>query len=125
MKGNRGFDTAAELRLRHALFQRGHRYRKEYRIVTPSQSCRVDIAFVKRRLAVFVDGCFWHGCPAHGRVPRTNDAYWRPKLQRNVERDRANDAALRAAGWTVVRLWEHAPVDDGVATVEAALAGFD
>jgi G:T-mismatch repair DNA endonuclease (very short patch repair protein) len=70
---------------------------------------------------VFVDGCFWHACPEHGSKPRANEWYWGPKLIKNVERDRVNDAALILAGWTVVRLWEHVPIDEAVGTVVTAL----
>jgi len=70
---------------------------------------------------VFVDGCFWHACPEHGSKPRANEWYWGPKLVRNVERDRINDAALILAGWTVVRLWEHVPLGEAVSTVVTAL----
>jgi DNA mismatch endonuclease (patch repair protein) len=73
-------------------------------------------------VAVFVDGCFWHACPEHGSKPRANEWYWSPKLIRNVERDRVNDAALILAGWTVVRLWEHVPLDEAVTTVVTTLA---
>jgi DNA mismatch endonuclease (patch repair protein) len=68
---------------------------------------RADIAFPRRRLAVFVDGCFWHRCPEHGTSPKANHDFWKAKLDRNVERDRESDAALEAAGWTVLRFWEH------------------
>ena len=70
---------------------------------------------------MFVDGCFWHACPEHGSKPRANEWYWGPKLIKNVERDRVNDAALILAGWTVVRLWEHVPLDEAVGTVVTAL----
>jgi DNA mismatch endonuclease (patch repair protein) len=82
---------------------------------------RPDLVFTKSRVAVFVDGCFWHVCPAHGRQPTHNEWYWTPKLRRNVERDRMADAALTAAGWTVLRIWEHVPAEDAVGLVEAAL----
>jgi DNA mismatch endonuclease (patch repair protein) len=72
-------------------------------------------------VAVFVDGCFWHACPEHGSKPKANEWYWSPKLIKNVERDRINDAALILAGWTVVRLWEHVPLDEAIATVVTAL----
>jgi DNA mismatch endonuclease (patch repair protein) len=74
-------------------------------------------------VAVFVDGCFWHVCPEHGRDPAVNEWYWAPKLRRTVARDRAADAALTAAGWRVVRIWEHVPLTEAVAAVTAALAG--
>src|SRR5205807_1560651 len=83
---------------------------------------RPDIAFTARKVAVFVDGCFWHACPEHGSKPRANEWNWGPKLIKNVERDRVNDAALILAGWTVVRLWEHVPLEEAVAAVVAALA---
>jgi len=66
-----------------------------------------DILFRPAKVAVFVDGCFWHACPQHGTRPTTNSDYWVPKLQRNVDRDRQTDAALEQSGWTVVRVWEH------------------
>ena len=81
------------------------------------------MVFTRAKVAVFVDGCFWHCCPIHGRAPLSNGDYWRPKLARNVERDNADTEQLEHAGWTVVRLWEHVPVDDAVDAVEAALAG--
>jgi DNA mismatch endonuclease (patch repair protein) len=82
---------------------------------------RPDLAFTRRRVAVFVDGCFWHGCPVHGVSPKSNTDYWAPKLARNAQRDRLDDSALDAAGWRIVRLWEHEPLDIAVATVEAEL----
>ena len=68
---------------------------------------RPDFVFAARRLAVFVDGCFWHGCPRHGTRPRGNAAFWRAKFRRNRERDRRDSRSLRRAGWKVLRLWEH------------------
>jgi DNA mismatch endonuclease (patch repair protein) len=72
-------------------------------------------------VAVFVDGCFWHQCPEHGSSPKTNTAYWEPKLARNVARDRLDDAALTKAGWSVVRIWEHVDPEEALARVERAL----
>lgn len=66
-----------------------------------------DVVFTKQRLAVFVDGCFWHRCPNHGTIPRSNTDWWIQKLQKTVDRDRATSAALEAAGWTPLRCWEH------------------
>jgi DNA mismatch endonuclease (patch repair protein) len=91
-------------------------------ISTAAKRVRPDIAFTARRVAVFVDGCFWHCCPEHGSKPAVNVGYWDPKLRRNVERDRAADTALAAAGWEVVRVWEHEPLEAAVAAVLAALA---
>jgi DNA mismatch endonuclease (patch repair protein) len=121
MKGNRSQDTRPEIRLRSALHRRGHRFRKDFRVSASIATCRVDLAFTARRVAVFVDGCFWHCCPDHGTLPVSNTEYWHPKLARNVERDRSIDRALREAGWTVVRVWEHEPVDAAVAQVETAI----
>ena len=122
MKANRRTDTKPELALRHALHRLGYRYRKDYRLDLDSgRRVRPDIEFAARKVAVFVDGCFWHACPEHGSKPKANEWYWAPKLIKNVERDRVNDAALILAGWTVVRLWEHVPIDEAVTTVITAL----
>jgi DNA mismatch endonuclease (patch repair protein) len=120
MRANRCRDTTPELELRRALHRRGLRFRKDLRISTGPRGVRVDVAFPRLRLAVFVDGCFWHSCPEHGTVPKANADYWIPKLDENVARDRRNDTELEAAGWRVLRLWEHEPVDemaDRVATL--------
>ena len=123
MRANRRTDTKPELALRRALHRLGYRYRKDYRLdLDGGRRVRPDIAFTARKVAIFVDGCFWHACPQHGSKPRANEWYWGPKLTRNVERDRVNDAALTTAGWTVVRLWEHLSLEEAVATVVAALA---
>ncbi len=82
---------------------------------------RPDVVFTRRRVAVFVDGCFWHVCPTHGRQPETNDWYWTPKLRRNVERDKIANEALTSAGWRVLRVWEHTPIEAAVDLVVAAL----
>lgn len=121
MQGNRRADTKPELALRSALHALGYRYRKDFRIDLPLRRVRPDIAFTKRKVAVFVDGCFWHACPEHGSQPKNNEWYWSPKLRKNVERDRAADEALSAAGWTVVRLWEHVPLSAAVAAVAEAV----
>ncbi|WP_433465299.1 very short patch repair endonuclease [Spirillospora sp. CA-128828] len=119
MKANRRSDTKPEITLRKALYALGYRYRKDFRLDLPGGvRVRPDIVFTARKVAVFVDGCFWHVCPEHGREPTSNEWYWTPKLRRNVERDRAADAALEAAGWRVVRLWEHLPLP---AAIEAVL----
>ncbi len=121
MRGIRRTDTKPELALRAALHALGYRYRKDLRLDLPSRRVRPDIAFTSRKVAVFVDGCFWHACPEHGSKPKNNEWYWSPKLARNVERDRAADDALAEAGWTVVRLWEHVPLDDAVTSVIAVV----
>jgi DNA mismatch endonuclease, patch repair protein len=121
MRSNRRTDTKPELALRAALHALGYRYRKDFRLDLPARRVRPDIAFTRRKVAVFVDGCFWHACPDHGTSPKNNEWYWSPKLAGNVARDRAVDAALTQAGWVVVRLWEHVPLDDAVAAVVAAV----
>jgi DNA mismatch endonuclease (patch repair protein) len=121
-KGNTRTDTKPELALRSALHRSGLRFRKDLRIKLGAFAARPDIVFTKRKVAVFVDGCFWHSCPDHGTRPKSNTEYWLPKLEANVARDRRNDAALEAAGWTVLRVWEHEPVDEATARVHAALA---
>jgi DNA mismatch endonuclease, patch repair protein len=99
-------DTPAEVALRSALHRLGLRFRL-HRSIDGVPRTRPDIVFVSAKIAVFVDGCFWHGCPDHGSTPKANGEWWVRKLAANVERDRRYDAALRAAGWTVVRIWEH------------------
>jgi DNA mismatch endonuclease, patch repair protein len=79
------------------------------------------VVFTRWRVAVFVDGCFWHGCPAHGTQPRANADYWRAKIDRNVERDRETDDLLVEAGWSVVRVWEHVSTESAVERIEVAL----
>ena len=108
MQGNRKRDTGPERALRSELHRRGLRYRL-HKHASQEVKCVADVVFRFERIAVFVDGCFWHGCLDHGVRPRTHSDYWDAKLARNVARDRRNDAALEAAGWTVVRVWEHEP----------------
>lgn len=122
MQANRRVDTKPEVALRSALHQMGFRYRKDLLLDLGVTKVRPDIVFTARRVAVFVDGCFWHVCPEHGRQPATNEWYWVPKLRRNIERDRAVNEALAAAGWQVVRLWEHESLDSAVATITRVLA---
>jgi DNA mismatch endonuclease (patch repair protein) len=105
MRGNRGVDTKPEVALRSVLHRAGLRFLKNSR--PGSGLPRVDILLRGPRVAVFVDGCFWHCCPQHGTSPKRNTDYWSAKLDSNVERDRRNDAALIEAGWRVVRVWEH------------------
>lgn len=110
MQGNRS-ESEVERDLRSELHRRGLRFRKHLAPLA-GMRCRPDIVFTKSRIAVFVDGCFWHRCPEHGSMPKTNDRYWRPKLEANVQRDRRNDAALQAAGWAVLRFWTHDSVGE-------------
>jgi len=121
MRGNRRRDTSPERRLRSALHRRGWRFRVDVPIEVGSKRARPDLAFTRMRVAVFVDGCFWHSCPEHGRPPLSNTGYWGPKLARNAQRDRQDTDLLRAAGWQVVRVWEHVPLGDAIVEVERAL----
>lgn len=113
MRSNRRSNTKPEVLLRSALHRSGLRFRKDFAIRLPTgKVVHSDIAFTRRKLAVFVDGCFWHCCPEHGTIPKSNQSYWVPKLRQNVDRDKAIDCELRAAGWRVIRVWEHmSPVD--------------
>lgn len=121
MQANRRRDTKPEVVLRTALHRLGYRYRKDLLLRIDEVKVRPDIVFTKSKVAVFVDGCFWHVCPQHGRQPNTNEWYWTPKLRRNIERDERVNGALKEAGWSVVRVWEHEPLDDALASVQAAL----
>jgi DNA mismatch endonuclease (patch repair protein) len=124
MRGNRRANTGPEVALRSALHRSGLRFRKDYLVRLPGmRATRIDIAFPRRRVAVFVDGCFWHGCPEHGRVPSTNAQYWPGKLARTRERDLAQTRALEGEGWTVVRCWEHEEIGVTTVRVRAALCG--
>ncbi len=120
MQANRSRDTSPEMEIRRRLHALGLRYRVDARPL-PELRRRADVVFRPARVAVFVDGCFWHSCPDHGTVPRTNADYWLPKLARNVERDRDTDRALRAAGWRVVRVWEHHDPDAAARRIAGAV----
>jgi DNA mismatch endonuclease, patch repair protein len=127
MRGNRKRDTRPEVQVRSLLHRRGYRFRKNLPINVGGWQVRADIVFTRQRLAVFIDGCFWHRCPIHGTSPRANTWYWGPKLDRNVERDRETDQRLRSVGWTVLRMWEHeAPelVVSDIAKVLSSLSGL-
>jgi DNA mismatch endonuclease (patch repair protein) len=109
MRGNRKKDTRPEVRVRSILHRAGFRFRKNFSVRAGDKVIRPDIVFTRRRLVVFIDGCFWHRCPDHGTSPRSNSSYWGPKLDRNVARDRMADVLLDQSGWTVLRAWEHEP----------------
>ena len=113
-------DTSPEMELRRALWRIGLRYRVQYKVPGIPRR-KVDIAFPGKKVAVQVDGCFWHGCPEHATVPVTNADYWRPKLARNIERDRETTAMAEAEGWTVLRIWEHVPPEEAVRLIVRAL----
>jgi DNA mismatch endonuclease (patch repair protein) len=99
-------DTKPELVLRRELHRMGLRYRVD-RSPLPEIRRRADVVFGRAHVAVFVDGCFWHGCPEHGTSPKANAEWWREKIDRNRARDLDTDRRLVEAGWRVVRLWEH------------------
>lgn len=121
-KGNRRSGTKPEVALRSNLHRRGLRFRKDFPVrVGTGRPVRPDIVFTRARVAVFVDGCFWHGCPEHQVIPKSNHDYWVPKLRRNADRDREVDQALTVAGWQVIRIWEHEPDDVAADRVEEAV----
>lgn len=121
MQSNKGRNTRIEVELRSALHRTGLRFWK-HRHVVPGLRCEADIVFPRMRLVVFVDGCFWHGCPVHATRPMLNGDWWAVKLDANRDRDRRNDRLLTEAGWRVLRLWEHESVGDMVRLVSDALA---
>ena len=120
MQSNRGRDTTPELAVRRRLHAMGLRYRVSVRPV-PNLRRTADIVFTRARIAVFIDGCFWHGCPDHYVIPKTNVHYWSPKIETNLARDADTSAQLREAGWTVLRFWEHEPATDVAERVMAAV----
>lgn len=105
MTSARRRDTACELAIRSAVHRKGLRYRVDWQL--PLTRRRADLAFPRQKIAVFVDGCFWHVCPRHATWPKANKEWWREKLKANQTRDRDTDARLMANGWQVLRFWEH------------------
>lgn len=120
MQSNRGRDTKPELAIRSAVHRRGLRFRVDAPPV-PSMRRTADLVFRPTRVAVFVDGCFWHGCPVHGTRPVANAAWWAAKLDRNAERDAETTKQLEALGWMVLRFWEHDDPEGVADIVEAAV----
>ena len=123
MRAIRRRDTLPELRLRSALHRDGLRFRVDYPLrFESSRPVRPDVVFTRWRLAVFVDGCYWHGCPEHGvRQGGKNAGYWSPKIARNVERDADQAALLERHGWRVLRFWEHDGPEEAAAAVADAI----
>lgn len=119
MRANRRRDTQPELAVRRLLHAAGLRYRVDFAPL--GDRYRADIVFTRARVAIYIDGCFWHGCPRHATYPKRNSGYWLPKLRRNVERDRETTARLQDAGWKVLRFWEHQLPDDVAATIVAEI----
>ena len=114
-------DTGPEVALRRRLFAAGLRYRVQYKVPGLPRR-RVDIAFTRWRVAVEVDGCFWHGCPEHGTAtPKSHSDYWQEKIARNRERDAETNRALVDAGWVVLRYWEHEGAQEVAEAIEATV----
>ena len=114
-------DTAAELRVRRLLHAAGLRYRIQYPV--PGRPRRtIDVAFTRLRVAVFVDGCYWHGCPLHATQSKTNAEWWRSKIDANRQRDADTNRALIERGWFVIRIWEHQSPVEAAAEIERAVA---
>jgi DNA mismatch endonuclease (patch repair protein) len=106
MQANRRRDTAPEMAVRRLAHAAGLRYRVDAKPL-PSLNRRADLVFTRAKVAVFIDGCYWHGCPEHGTTAKTNANYWESKILRNRERDGETDSQLVSAGWVVIRAWEH------------------
>lgn len=113
-------DTSCEIGVRKQLHARGLRYRVQFPVPGAARR-RMDVAFTRQRLAVFIDGCFWHGCQTHGSWPSANAVWWREKIEGNMSRDRETDQLLSERGWIVVRVWEHEAPDQAANRIEAAL----
>ncbi|UQX04982.1 very short patch repair endonuclease [Streptomyces sp. RerS4] len=122
MSRQKSRDTSVEVALRKALHAAGVRYRIHQRPVKGVRR-EADIVFGPARVAVFVDGCFWHGCPEHATWPKNNADFWRAKIEGNRSRDLDTDARLAEAGWLALRVWEHEDVDTAAARVLATVVG--
>jgi DNA mismatch endonuclease (patch repair protein) len=122
MQGNKSRDTKPELAIRRILHSSGLRYRVA---CAPSKTLRrrADVVFGPSKVAVFIDGCYWHGCPEHYVPPKTNPGYWSPKIAGNVARDRETDASLAAEGWLVLRFWAHEDPAGCAARIREAVIG--
>jgi DNA mismatch endonuclease (patch repair protein) len=112
-------DTPCELAVRSAVHALGLRFRVDWPL--PGTRRRADLAFTRAKVAVFVDGCFWHGCPQHVTWPTANAEWWRSKIRTNMRRDRDTDALLRERGWTVLRCWEHDDAERAAMKVRSTL----
>jgi DNA mismatch endonuclease, patch repair protein len=98
-------NTTPELTIRSALWRKGYRFRIHY------GSEKIDVAFPSKKIAIFVDGCFWHNCPLHSHIPKSNEDYWIPKLKKNKQRDAEKNFRLTSSGWKVLHFWEHEMAD--------------
>ena len=120
MRANRRRDTSPELAVRSAVHALGLRYRVDSKPLSDLNR-RADLVFATAKVAVFVDGCYWHGCAEHGTQAKTNAEYWELKIRRNKARDAETDARLAEAGWTVVRVWEHEEVSEVAERIESVV----
>jgi len=123
MQSNHSRDTAPELAVRKLLHAAGFRYRVAARPI-PSIRRTADLLFIRAKLAVFIDGCFWHGCPAHYVEPKSHVDYWRPKIAGNMARDLDTTQQLTDRGWVVVRFWAHEPSDEVAQSIASILQGI-
>jgi DNA mismatch endonuclease (patch repair protein) len=122
MQANKGRDTKPELALRRAVHSLGLRYRVSVRPL-PKMRRTADLLFTRTKVAVFMDGCFWHGCPEHHTKSATNAEYWAEKVRRNRERDIETDRMLREKGWLVIRVWEHEDPAQAAVQIAAQVRG--
>lgn len=120
MQGNRSRDTRPEVAVRRAVHALGMRYRVGVRPI-PTLRRTADLVFTRAKVAVFVDGCFWHGCPEHYLAPRSNAGFWSSKVERNRRRDADTTDRLRSQGWTVLRFWEHEDAATAALRVQASV----
>lgn len=114
-------DTGPEVALRRKLHARGLRFRKDAR-PEPDIRCKADIVFTRARVCVFIDGCFWHGCPQHFTPPKTNTEWWLEKIEDNIRRDREKTRQLQETGWAILRFWEHELANSGIDVVTERVA---
>ncbi|MBF6194152.1 very short patch repair endonuclease [Nocardia sp. CDC186] len=121
MRANRRRDTRPELAIRRLVHAAGLRYRVDYPPLKGNRRMRADLVFTRAKVAVFIDGCFWHGCPEHHRPSRTNAEFWANKISANRERDSRTNTLLRQTGWTVLRVWEHEAPDQAAGRIIAAV----
>lgn len=121
MRANPGRDTQPELVIRSRLHSLGYRFRVNYGPISGLRRT-ADIVFTRQRIAVFIDGCFWHGCPLHYVAPKANAQFWQQKVDRNRARDTETTAHFEAAGWSVIRVWEHESPEHVLGLIEGALA---
>ncbi|QLL08640.1 very short patch repair endonuclease [Mycobacterium vicinigordonae] len=114
-------NTKPEIALRSMLHKLGYRFRVDFAIRVSGKIIRPDVALTRWKVAIFVDGCFWHMCPQHRTMPATNADFWKQKLEGNAARDKDQNQLLTDAGWLVVRIWEHESLDDAVYEVQRAI----